>query len=107
MSHFRRVYDLNGEMRESLVFSGISEAHACRHIGVRPIDRISSVEELRPYRRAIRGDHYARDFSCASQFRCMAFANVLERVNTSAPDSSSVRIWKSPEPSTNKSRTAC
>src|SRR6266851_1424378 len=54
MNHFSDVADLNAKVREPVAFSGAGDADARRQVGVRPIDGSSFVEDLRPYRRAVR-----------------------------------------------------
>src|ERR1700737_2614580 len=53
MRHILDVSDLNSVMREAVAFLTTGKAHARWQIGVRTVDGSSSLEELRPHRRAL------------------------------------------------------
>jgi hypothetical protein len=79
MNHFSDVADLNAKVREPVAFSGAGDADARRQVGVHPIDGSSSVEDLRPYRRAVRWRLSSPRVQLRNQFRCMAFAQLTYR----------------------------
>jgi len=79
MMHFQVVSDLNGVVGEAVGFSGRELTHARWQVGLPAIDGHLPWKTLGRLVTRYGGDHRIREFTCANQFRCLAFAQLTYR----------------------------